>query len=192
MCYVLLKRGSPSDSLYFFVLLWFRRDWLLRRPLVYAVVIDFATLVFHCVGSAVYKYITGNAYGEIDAVATLYCVFPLESSAMSNQKAVLCTASFVISEHCFVQARQCSEKLKPLFRVAFLLRIALVIPPGWSVSAPDAHRRHFFRLTLHSLMQFSILKFGAQILLIFSVTLPLILVTLLTKIAKLFWKNQWT
>ena len=86
------------------------------------------SLVFHCVGSAVYKYITGNAYGEIDAVATLYCVFPLESSAMSNQKAVLCTASFVISEHCFVQARQCSEKLKPLFRVAFLLRIALVIP----------------------------------------------------------------
>ena len=66
------------------------------------------------------------------------------------------------------------------------LLLEFVIPPGWSVSAPDAHRRHFFRLTLHSLMQFSILKFGAQILLIFSVTLPLILVTLLTKIAKLF------
>ena len=63
---------------------------------------------------------------------------------------------------------------------------ALVIPAGWSVSAPDAHRRHFFKLTLHSLMQFSTLKFWTKILLIFSVTLPLILVTLLTKIAKLF------
>ena len=52
---------------------------------------------------------------------------------------------------------------------------ALVIPAGWSVSAPDAHRRHFFRLTLHSLIQFSTLKFWTQILLIFSVTLPLIL-----------------
>ena len=39
--------------------------------------------------------------------------FPLESSAMCNKKAVLCTASFVISEHCIVQARQCSEKQKP-------------------------------------------------------------------------------
>ena len=73
-----------------------------------------------------------------------------------------------------------------LFVIALAL---LVIPAGWSVSASDAHRGLFFRLTLHSLMQFSILKFGAQILLIFSATLPLILVTLLTKIAKLFWKN---
>ena len=35
--------------------------------------------------------------------------FPLESSAMCNKKAVLCTESFVISVHCFVQARQCSK-----------------------------------------------------------------------------------
>ena len=34
--------------------------------------------------------------GGIDAAASLYCVFPLESSAMRNKKAVLCTASFVI------------------------------------------------------------------------------------------------
>ena len=61
---------------------------------------------------------------------------PLESSAMCNKKAVLCTASFVISEHCFVQARQCSEKQKPLLRVAFLLRIALVIPAGFE---PTTH-----------------------------------------------------
>ena len=62
--------------------------------------------------------------------------FPLESSAMSNKKTVLCTASFVISAHCFVQARQCSEKQKPLKRVAFLLRIALVIPAGFE---PTTH-----------------------------------------------------
>ena len=55
------------------------------------------------------------------------------------------------------------------------LLLKSVIPAGWSVSAPDAHRRHFFRLTLHSLIQFSTLKFWTQILLIFSVTLPLIL-----------------
>ena len=55
------------------------------------------------------------------------------------------------------------------------LLLESVIPAGWSVSAPDAHRRHFFRLTLHSLIQFSTLKFWTQILLIFSVTLPLIL-----------------
>ena len=44
---------------------------------------------------------------------------------------------------------------------------ALVIPLGWSVSAPDAHRGHFFRLTLHSLMRFSTLKFQVEIELIF-------------------------
>ena len=33
--------------------------------------------------------------------------------------------------------------------------LEFVIPLGWSVSAPDAHRGHFFRLTLHSLMRFS-------------------------------------
>ena len=42
-----------------------------------------------------------------------------------------------------------------------------VIPAGWSVSAPDAHRGHFFRLTLHSLMRFSTLKFQVEIELIF-------------------------
>ena len=39
------------------------------------------------------------------------------------------------------------------------LLLESVIPLGWSVSAPDAHRGHFFRLTLHSLMRFSTLKF---------------------------------
>ena len=34
--------------------------------------------------------------GGIDAAATLYCVFPLESSAKHNKKAVQCTAVFVI------------------------------------------------------------------------------------------------
>ena len=39
------------------------------------------------------------------------------------------------------------------------LLLEFVIPLGWSVSAPDAHRGHFFKLTLHSLMRFSTLKF---------------------------------
>ena len=48
------------------------------------------------------------------------------------------------------------------------LLLKFVIPAGWSVSAPDAHRGHFFRLTLHSLMRFSTLKFRTKIYLIFS------------------------
>lgn len=79
------------------------------------------SLVFHCVGKSIDN-------GEIDAAASLYCVFPLESSAICNKKAVLCTASFVISVHCFVQARQCTVTTKATHWVAFLLRIALVIP----------------------------------------------------------------
>ena len=35
-------------------------------------------------------------WGEIDAVASLYCVVPLESSAMCNKKAVRRTAPFII------------------------------------------------------------------------------------------------
>ena len=42
---------------------------------------------------------------------------------------------------------------------ALSLPFAEVIPAGWSVSATDAHRGLFFRLTLHSLMRFSTLKF---------------------------------
>ena len=62
-----------------------------QRFLLLESVIDFASLVFHCVGSAIYIHL-----GGIDAAASLYCVFPLESSAMCNKKAVLCTAFFVI------------------------------------------------------------------------------------------------
>ena len=50
------------------------------------------------------------------------------------------------------------------------LLLESVIPAGWSVSAPDAHRGHFFRLTLHSLMRFSTLKFRTKIYLIFSIS----------------------
>ena len=69
--------------------------------------------------------------GGIDAAASLYCVFPLESSAKRNKKAVRCTAVFVLLTHCFVQARQCVLKTKATRRVAFLLRSALVIPAGF-------------------------------------------------------------
>ena len=57
--------------------------------------IDFASLVFYCVGSAITKQ-GGCALYRIDAVASLYCVFPWESSAMCNKKAVLRTAPFII------------------------------------------------------------------------------------------------
>ena len=41
-------------------------------------------------------FIRSNTLCGIDAAASLYCVFPLGSSAICNKKAVLCTASFVI------------------------------------------------------------------------------------------------
>ena len=63
----------------------------------------------------------GFALYGIDAAASLYCVFPLESSAMCNKKAVLCTASFVISVHCFVQARQCTATTKATHKSGFLV-----------------------------------------------------------------------
>ena len=67
-------------------------------------------------------------FGGIDAAATLYCVFPLESSAMCNKKAVHRTAHFVIL--CIVSCKHdnAQKQQKPLFRVAFLLHFALVIP----------------------------------------------------------------
>lgn len=73
--------------------------------------------------------------GEIDAAATLYCVFPLESSAMCNKKAVLRTAPFIIRVTICEQAPIVTLTTKATQRVAFLLRIALVIPAVWEIVA---------------------------------------------------------
>ena len=94
-------------------------------------VIDFATLVFHCVGSAIIK--------QGDCAA--HTAKTKRDDFQINLKSSL---SFLDSTS------------NTLFVIALAL---LVIPAGWSVSAPDAHRGHFFRLTLHSLMRFSTLKF---------------------------------
>ena len=63
--------------------------------------------------------------GGIDFATFCYritsLVFPLESSAMCNKKAVQCTASFVISVHCFVQARQCTATTKATLTSGFLV-----------------------------------------------------------------------
>ena len=40
---------------------------------------------------------------------------------MCNKKAVLCTAFFVISVHCFVQARQCTATTKATHKSGFLV-----------------------------------------------------------------------
>ena len=40
---------------------------------------------------------------------------------MCNKKTVLCTASFVISVHCFVQALQCTETTKATLASGFLV-----------------------------------------------------------------------
>ncbi len=46
-------------------------------------VIDFASLVFHCIGLAITKQGDCALY-EIDAAAALYCVFPLGSSDINK------------------------------------------------------------------------------------------------------------
>ena len=69
-------------------------------------------------------------FGGIDAAATLYCVFPSESSAMRAKREPYIVRLFLFS----VSIVSCKpdnthQKQKPLFRVALLFApIALVIP----------------------------------------------------------------
>ena len=129
--------------------------------------IDFASLVFHCVGSAIYIHLGGIGYSADQGLLRL-TPFPWSPRQCATRKPY--TVRLLLLFLCIVSCKpdNAQQQQKPLERVAFLLRIALVIPAGWSVSAPDAHRGHFFRLTLHSLMRFSTLKFRTKIYLIFS------------------------
>ena len=82
--------------------------------------------------------------GEIDAAASLYCVFPLESSAMCNKKAVLRTAPFIIRVTICEQAPIVTLTTKATQRVAFLLRITLVIPAVEAVLLVSLeHSKHY-------------------------------------------------
>ena len=95
-----------------------RRDWLLR------ILLDAPLNAFPARNLGL--------SGRIDAVAMLYCVFPLESSAKRNKKAVQCTADFVLLTHCFVQARQCVLKTKATPSSGFLVALCARDSGGWS------------------------------------------------------------
>ena len=74
--------------------------------------------------------------GGIDAAASLYCVFPLESSAELNKKAVLSTAVFVISATFCEQVPTVADTTKATLPSGFLVGFALVIPAGFE---PTTH-----------------------------------------------------
>ena len=78
--------------------------------------------------------------GGIDAAAMLYCVFPLESSAERNKKAVQCTADFVLLTHCFVQARQCVLKTKATLASGFLVALCARDSGGIRTHDPQLRR----------------------------------------------------
>ena len=66
-------------------------------------------------------YVLGGIGYSADHGLLRLTPLPHGTSAMCNKKAVLCTVSFVISLHCFVQARQCSEKTKTTLSSGFLV-----------------------------------------------------------------------
>ena len=70
----------------------------------------------------------------------LYCVFPLESSAKHNKKAVLSTAIFVLLTHCFVQARQCVLKTKATLSSGFLVALCARDSGGIRTHDPQLRR----------------------------------------------------
>ena len=61
--------------------------------------------------------------GGIDAAATLYCVFPLDSSAKHNKKAVLSTAVFVISATFCEQVPTVADTTKATLASGFLVAL---------------------------------------------------------------------
>ena len=61
--------------------------------------------------------------GGIDAAAALYCVFPLESSAKHNKKAVQCTAVFVISATFCEQVPTVADTTKATLASGFLVAL---------------------------------------------------------------------
>ena len=68
--------------------------------------------------------------GGKDAAASLYCVFPLESSAMCNKKAVLCTAFFVIRATICEQAPIVALTTKATLASGFLVALCARDPVG--------------------------------------------------------------
>lgn len=75
----------------------------------------------------------------------------------SKRQPDLSGVGFGVGARELAHEEQCHKKTTE--HNALSLPFVEVIPAGWSVSAPDAHRGHFFKLTLHSLMRFSTLKF---------------------------------
>ena len=78
--------------------------------------------------------------GGIDAAATLYCVFPLESSAEHNKKAVQCTAVFVIRVTICEQAPIVTLTTKATLASGFLVALCARDSGGIRTHDPQLRR----------------------------------------------------
>ena len=78
--------------------------------------------------------------GGIDAAATLYCVFPLESSAKRNKKAVLCTAVFVIRATICEQVPTVADTTKATRKSGFLVALCARDSGGIRTHDPQLRR----------------------------------------------------
>ena len=78
--------------------------------------------------------------GGIDAAATLYCVFPLESSAKHNKKAVLSTAVFVISATFCEQVPTVADTTKATLASGFLVALCARDSGGIRTHDPQLRR----------------------------------------------------
>ena len=76
----------------------------------------------------------------IDAAATLYCVFPLESSAKRNKKAVQCTADFVISATFCEQVPTVADTTKATLSSGFLVALCARDSGGVRTHDPQLRR----------------------------------------------------
>ena len=78
--------------------------------------------------------------GGIDVAATLCCVFPLESSAKHNNKAVLSTAIFVISATFCEQVHTVADTTKATRKSGFLVALCARDSGGIRTHDPQLRR----------------------------------------------------
>ena len=102
-------------------------------------VIDFALLVFHCVGSASKICIGGIGYYADQGLLRL-TPFPHGTSAMCNKKAVLCTASFVILVTICEQAPIVTNTTKATLASGFFIALCARDSGGIRTHDPQLRR----------------------------------------------------
>ena len=94
------------------------------KSLLLEFVIDFASLVFHCVGSAIYVYQSGIGYFA-DLRLLRLTPFPWNPRQCATRKPYFVRHLLLFLSIVSCKPDNAHKQQKPLKRVAFLLRIAL-------------------------------------------------------------------